>query len=85
MAEALSFDIAAWFQPTTANFFSCVSKAQILKTLQEAKGISPAPAWLGLKKAELATLAEREIAGTGWMPEALRAVGVSTDPLQQVA
>lgn len=31
----------------------------------------PPPAWEKLKKAELAVLAEREIAGKGWLPQIL--------------
>ena len=66
------FDITAWFTPTAANYFGRVSKPQILTALQEAKGVPPAPAWSGMKKAELAALAEREIAGKGWLPMPLR-------------
>jgi len=31
-----------------------------------------APAWLKAKKADLASIAEREIAETGWLPAPLR-------------
>jgi len=40
--------------------------------LREARQQPPAPAWEKLKKAELAILAEREIAATGWLPKLLR-------------
>jgi len=40
--------------------------------LQEARQQPPAPAWANLKKAELATLAARETAATGWLPLPLR-------------
>ena len=40
--------------------------------MQEARQQPPAPAWEKLKKAELAELAEREIAATGWLPAPLR-------------
>jgi ParB family transcriptional regulator, chromosome partitioning protein len=71
LAEALNRDMAAWFTPTAANYFSRVSKAGIVEALREVKG-SVAPAWDGMKKADLAALAERQIAGTGWLPEPLR-------------
>lgn len=74
LAKALAFDMAAWFQPTAENYFSRISKPQMLTDLQEAKGVPPAPAWSSLKKAELAVLAERETTGTGWMPKPLRAM-----------
>jgi len=37
--------------------------------LCEAKGTPAAPAWSRMKKAELAALAAREVAGTGWCPK----------------
>ena len=61
-----------WFKPTAENYFGKVSKAQILEALREANG-SIAPAWADMKKADLAALAERQIAGSGWLPEPLRA------------
>ena len=71
LAKAVSLDMAAWFAPT-ANYFGRVSKAIIIEALRETKG-SITPAWSGLKKSDLAALAERQIAGTGWLPEPLRA------------
>ncbi len=62
--------MAAWFTPTAANYK--VSKAQIVEALREVKR-AIAPAWSDMKKADLAALAEREIAGSGWLPEPLRA------------
>jgi len=84
LAEALHLDIAAWFTPTAANYFSRVSKAGILAALQEAKGAT-APAWEAMKKADLAALAERQIDGTGWLPEPLRAPTVVTAEILEAA
>ena len=53
-------------------YFSRVSSAQTVTALCEAKGVPAAPAWSRMKKAELAALAAREIAGTRWLPEVLR-------------
>jgi ParB family chromosome partitioning protein len=72
LAAALGLDMKAWFTPDAANYFSRVSKPQILDAIREAKGQPPAPAWEKLKKAELAQEAERQLAGSGWMPELLR-------------
>src|SRR5262249_25049651 len=77
LAHVLNLDIGAWFQPTAGNFFGRLSKPQILRALEEAKGVSPAPAWAKLKKPELAALAERETAGTGWQPKPLRLNGAA--------
>ena len=71
--RALEFDMAQWFTPTAANFFSRVSRPVILAAMAEAKGIPAKRSWEKLKKAELAALAERELAGTRWLPQPLRA------------
>jgi ParB family chromosome partitioning protein len=72
LAATLALDMNAWFTPTSENYFSRIAKPQILEALREAKGTAPAPAWDKLKKSELATLAEREIAGKNWLPALLR-------------
>ena len=60
-----------WFTPTAANYFIRISKTGILAALQEVKGAT-APAWAKAKKTELAAIAERELAGTGWLPPLLK-------------
>jgi ParB family chromosome partitioning protein len=72
LAAVLHLDMTSWFTPTAENYFNRVSKVQILEALQEARQQPPAPAWANLKKAELATLAARETAATGWLPLPLR-------------
>jgi ParB family chromosome partitioning protein len=72
LAAALQLDMKPYFTPTAENYFSRIGKPQILEAIQAAKGQPPAPAWEKLKKAELAQEAERQIAGTGWLPEILR-------------
>lgn len=77
LSVALKLDMAAWFVPTAANYFAKVNRAQVIDALREVKG-SVAPAWSGMKKAHLAELAEREVAGTGWLPELLRGPSQAT-------
>ncbi|WGJ13252.1 hypothetical protein QEV83_11065 [Methylocapsa sp. D3K7] len=72
LANALNLDMGQWFTPTAANFFGKVSRQAMLDAIAEAKGTPCAPAWEKLKKPELAALAERQIAGTGWLPKPLR-------------
>ncbi|MGE7416178.1 ParB N-terminal domain-containing protein [Methylobacterium tarhaniae] len=72
LAEALHLDMAAWYTATADGYFSRLPKALILSDLEAAKGVPPAPAWVKLKKTELAALAERETASLGWLPEPLR-------------
>ena len=50
LASALKLDMAAWFTPDAANYFSRVSKPQILDALKEGRNQPPAPAWEKLKK-----------------------------------
>lgn len=71
LAAALRLDMAAWFRPTAANYFSRIGKPGILAAIQEVKGAT-APAWAKMKKSELAAIAERELADTGWLPDPLK-------------
>ena len=71
LAATLKLDMAAWFTPTAENYFARVSKTGILEALTEAKG-DIAPAWTKAKKGELAVIAERQVADTGWLPIPLR-------------
>jgi ParB family chromosome partitioning protein len=72
LASALKLDMKIWFAPDAANYFSRVSRKQIFDALKEGRSQPPAPVWEKLKKPELAALAERELAGKGWLPELLR-------------
>ena len=63
LAGLLNLDMAAWFTPTSANYFGRASKAIIIGNLEEIKG-AVAPAWNAMKKTDLASLAEREAAGS---------------------
>jgi ParB family transcriptional regulator, chromosome partitioning protein len=72
LAKALTVDMSAWFTPTADNFFGRVSRDSIVKAIAEATGAPAKRSWQKLKKAELAALAERECAKTGWLPEPLR-------------
>ena len=72
LATALKLDMQDWFTPTSGNYFSRVGKQQILEAVSEAKGQPHAPALEKLKKGELASQAERLVAGTGWLPKLLR-------------
>jgi ParB family chromosome partitioning protein len=71
VASLLNLDMAAWFTPTSANYFGRASKATIIGNLEEIKG-AVAPAWNAMKKTELASLAEREAAKARWIPPMLR-------------
>jgi ParB family transcriptional regulator, chromosome partitioning protein len=78
LAMALRIDMTAWFTPTAENFFGRVSKSQIAECLKEA-GKPLSGEAMNLKKADLVALAEREIRGTGWLPEPTRVSSESRD------
>jgi ParB family chromosome partitioning protein len=71
--------MSKWFTATAENFFLRVSKSKIADAVTEA-GKPVTIDGLKRKKAELAALAETEIAGIGWLPEPVR---VSTRPAVQ--
>ena len=74
LAQALGLDMAAWWQPTAESYFQHISKAMILDAVGEF-----APDHVSrlakLKKADIASEAERLVAGTGWMPAIFRVEG----------
>lgn len=67
LAEAVGLDMHDWWAPTAAGYFEHVSKA---KTLEAVQAFAPEQInrLAKLKKADLATEAERLAAGTGWLP-----------------
>ncbi|HEY1759426.1 MAG TPA: ParB/RepB/Spo0J family partition protein [Bryobacteraceae bacterium] len=73
LAKSLELDMKAWFTPTAENYFGRVGRDAIVAAISEAKGVPAKRSWQKLKKSELAKLAEREIANTGWLPKPLRA------------
>lgn len=73
LAAVLKLDMTEWFTPTGDNYFGRVGRTDILSAITEAKGTPAKRSWEKLRKSELAALAEREIAGTGWLPKPLRA------------
>ena len=79
LAQAMGLDMAAWWKPTAEGYFKHVSKVVILDAVGEF-----APDHVNrlakLKKADLASEAERLAKGTGWMPVLFKAKG-----LQEVA
>jgi ParB family transcriptional regulator, chromosome partitioning protein len=79
LAQEIGFDIADHYTPDVPTYFSRISSAQIISSLCEAQGVQAAPAWGRMKKAELASLAARELATSRWLPEVLRSQIVCCD------
>ncbi|MDB5875363.1 MAG: chromosome partitioning protein ParB [Ramlibacter sp.] len=76
LAQAVGLDMHAWWMPTAAGYFDHVSKA---KALEGVQAFAPGEVnRLGkLKKAQIASEAERLAAGTGWLPAMLHAQEVA--------
>ncbi len=78
LAQAVGLDMAAWWQPTAEGYFKHIPKATILQAVGEY-----APEHVTrlakLKKADIASEAERLADGTGWMPAIFRAEGLRED------
>ena len=73
LAAALKLDMADYWQPTAAGYFSRVSKEQTLAAIEDACGASAKGGYVTLKKTALADAAETKLKGLRWLPELLRA------------
>ena len=75
LAQAVGLDMAAWWKPTADGYFQHVPKAAILEAVGEFAP-SHATRLAKLKKADIASEAERLADGTGWMPAIFFAEGL---------
>ncbi|MBH2009861.1 MAG: ParB N-terminal domain-containing protein [Xanthomonadaceae bacterium] len=83
LAQAVGLDMAAWWKPTAEGYFKHVSKAVILDAVGEFAPDSVNR--LGkLKKADIASEAERLVNGTGWMPAIFKAEGLQEAAAEDV-
>jgi ParB family chromosome partitioning protein len=72
---AVEVDMAKHFTPTADNYLARVSKPLIIEALVEAgkiDGNAEKGELGGMKKSELAALAEKRLAGSGWVPAVMR-------------
>lgn len=72
LATAVTLDMAAHWTPTVRTYLGRVTKAHILAAVREAVGDEAAERIADKKKVEMAEAAEQLLAGTGWLPPALR-------------
>ncbi|HBO1419399.1 TPA: ParB N-terminal domain-containing protein [Pseudomonas aeruginosa] len=72
LARAVGLDMAAWWQPTAEGYFRHVPKAAILEAVEQFAPTQTARL-AKLKKADIASEAERLADGTGWMPAIFKA------------
>lgn len=71
LARAVGLDMHGWWTPTAAGYFEHVAKSKALEAVQ-AFAPDHVKRLEKVKKAELASEAERLVAGTGWLPSMLR-------------
>lgn len=80
LAEALDLDMTKHWQGTAEGFYGAVPKAALLHAVTEAKAPMQVSISSDLKKHEAARYVAKAMAGTGWLPAALRpAVPVADD------
>jgi ParB family chromosome partitioning protein len=81
LVDALALDMRLHWRPTRELYLDALSKAQVLATLKEAGIARPEIERLApLKSGEVQAEAERLLAGTDWMPKALRTKAAAAKP-----
>jgi len=86
LAQAVGLDmVAAGWTPKADNFLGRVTKARIVAAVEEAKGIESARRIEGFKKPDMVKEAGQLLAGTGWLPEPLRAPEPIAEEVEQSA
>ncbi|MDR0780084.1 MAG: ParB/RepB/Spo0J family partition protein [Pseudomonadales bacterium] len=74
LAQAVGLDMAAWWKPNAEGYFRHVSKAAILQAVGEFAP-NEVSRLAKLKKADIASEAQRLADGTGWMPAMFKTEG----------
>lgn len=72
LAKAVTLDMTAHWTATARSYFGRITKAHILAAVRDALGDEAAEQIADKKKTEMAEAAEQLLAGTGWLPPALR-------------
>lgn len=75
VAAALALDMADWWEPTAATYFSRVPKPRIVEVVQQVVSAEAAAPLAAMKKREAAQQAERLVQGSRWLPDCLQAIG----------
>ena len=69
--------MTAFWSPTMDSYLGRLTKAEIVCAVREGVSDEAAQRIAGLKKPEMAQAAEGMLAGTGWLPAALRTAGTA--------
>ena len=86
LAQAVGLDMHTWWRPTAVGYFEHVSKAKA-KALEAVTVVAPdqVARLSKLKKGDLASEAERLVAGSGWLPAMLCTVERDAEPASDPA
>lgn len=72
LAQALSLDMADYWEATAETYLGAVPKAKLAEAVAEAAGAESAASIAGMKKADAIVYAAQQLAGKRWLPVALR-------------
>ena len=72
IAKAVGLDMAEWWVPDATSYLQQVPKARIVEAVTEAVSAEAGTGLAKLKKGEAVVKAEALLAGTRWLPHALR-------------
>ncbi len=72
LAQAVGLDMADYWAPTVDLYLGRVTKARIVEAVRDGASERDAESIASLKKAEMASHAERLLAGKRWLPSLLR-------------
>ena len=83
IGQALAVEMGRWFTPTGASYFQHLNRAGIEAAVAEARGEDAARnVRAAAKKSEAVILAERLVAGTGWLPHPMRVPALDADQVE---
>lgn len=79
LAAALALDVAKDWTPTVDSYLGRVTKAHIVEAVSEGVSEDAARRIADMKKPDMAQTAEQLLAGSGWLPAALRTPKAETE------
>ena len=82
LAMALTLDVAKDWTPTVDGYLGRVTKAHILEAVTDGVSEDAARRIADKKKPDMAQEAEQLLAGTGWLPAALRTPEPEAEPVE---
>ena len=82
LASALALDVAKDWTPTVDSYLGRVTKAHIVEAVAEGVSEDAARRIADKKKPDMAQEAEQLLAGTGWLPAALRTPEPEAEPVE---